>query len=552
MHISVNTFEGSSPHTRGALPSRELFSLAVRIIPAYAGSTAGRGSSIVAVGDHPRIRGEHLIDRAREKNVTGSSPHTRGARPGPGRGRGRGRIIPAYAGSTPARPGPASAGPDHPRIRGEHAGAVCVSVNGLGSSPHTRGAPGRAASARLHRGIIPAYAGSTPSPCYCGAARPDHPRIRGEHNLGEECSREGTGSSPHTRGAPQARLRRRFRARIIPAYAGSTTASWIGDSSRTDHPRIRGEHETHRAGHPPSTGSSPHTRGAPESAWSFQQSRRIIPAYAGSTSGSGTSGAPGRDHPRIRGEHHQMTATILNGSGSSPHTRGAHHGVRTHDRVGGIIPAYAGSTTPGVSDRGYPGDHPRIRGEHRVASRRHVQMPGSSPHTRGALHSAIWDQQRAGIIPAYAGSTSGVAVRARGRRDHPRIRGEHSVFIEFHGRYLGSSPHTRGARRIRVTGIGRCRIIPAYAGSTGSSLIRPCTKSDHPRIRGEHRSSPIRSATASGSSPHTRGALLIANSCGGQARIIPAYAGSTRLQRRLGMEQPDHPRIRGEHLRWRP
>ena len=30
---------GSSPHTRGALPSRELFSLAVRIIPAYAGST---------------------------------------------------------------------------------------------------------------------------------------------------------------------------------------------------------------------------------------------------------------------------------------------------------------------------------------------------------------------------------------------------------------------------------------------------------------------------------------------------------------------------------
>ena len=432
MHISVNTFEGSSPHTRGALPSRELFSLAVRIIPAYAGSTSG-------------VYAQH------------------------------------------------SSAEDHPRIRGEHCRPWFIDSRGWGSSPHTRGAPGRAASARLHRGIIPAYAGSTPSPCYCGAARPDHPRIRGEHNLGEECSREGTGSSPHTRGAPQARLRRRFRARIIPAYAGSTTASWIGDSSRTDHPRIRGEHETHRAGHPPSTGSSPHTRGAPESAWSFQQSRRIIPAYAGSTSGSGTSGAPGRDHPRIRGEHHQMTATILNGSGSSPHTRGAHHGVRTHDRVGGIIPAYAGSTTPGVSDRGYPGDHPRIRGEHRVASRRHVQMPGSSPHTRGA--------------PFVIAASFLVLL------DHPRIRGEHIPYFSIGSRSPGSSPHTRGAPRLAPARLRRRRIIPAYAGSTHVRASADRAPPDHPRIRGEH---PPQSLDQDQS-----------------RRIIPAYAGSTRSRRSL-------------------
>ena len=324
MHISVNTFEGSSPHTRGALPSRELFSLAVRIIPAYAGSTSG-------------VYAQH------------------------------------------------SSAEDHPRIRGEHCRPWFIDSRGWGSSPHTRGAPGRAASARLHRGIIPAYAGSTPSPCYCGAARPDHPRIRGEHNLGEECSREGTGSSPHTRGAPQARLRRRFRARIIPAYAGSTTASWIGDSSRTDHPRIRGEHETHRAGHPPSTGSSPHTRGAPESAWSFQQSRRIIPAYAGSTSGSGTSGAPGRDHPRIRGEHPIAAKPDNLVMGSSPHTRGAHPRHVGEGIEGRIIPAYAGSTS--------------------MVPTSAIKHEGSSPHTRGALSESLLGYLEVGIIPAYAGST---------------------------------------------------------------------------------------------------------------------------------------------------
>ena len=29
--------------------------------------------------------------------------------------------------------------------------------------------------------------------------------------------------------------------------------------------------------------------------------------------------------------------------------------------------------------------------------------------------------------------------------DHPRIRGEHGLWEETEGGYLGSSPHTRGA-----------------------------------------------------------------------------------------------------------
>ena len=72
-------------------------------------------------------------------------------------------------------------------------------------------------------------------------------------------------------------------------------------------------------------------------------------------------------------------------------------------------------------------------------------------------------------------------------------------------------------------------IIPAYAGSTYEDLLA--------------------AAGGEGSSPHTRGALSTASSCGGLARIIPAYAGSTQIHLNSTGDIRDHPRIRGEHGR---
>ena len=177
-------------------------------------------------------------------------------------------------------------------------------------------------------------------------------------------------------------------------------------------------------------GSSPHTRGAHGRSWPRCR-------------------AP-QDHPRIRGEHSC--------------------GRRLSDLCEGIIPAYAGSTNHLCQSMGlvrgssphtrgaliatapYPlnqEDHPRIRGEHRRRYRS--------------------NQQHAGIIPAYAGSTClellylyhvsgssphtrGARIRLRadeqGRGDHPRIRGEHDIGV-------GNS----------LLEVG---IIPAYAGSTSA------------------------------------------------------------------------------------
>ena len=194
--------------------------------------------------DHPRIRGEHPNAHSRMPGSLGSSPHTRGAH--------------STASSKKCRPR------DHPRIRGEHPLLTPGFRDGMGSSPHTRGALDRVGRDLDDVGIIPAYAGSTRPACARGRSPQDHPRIRGEHPWPAD--------RPH-------RI-----CRIIPAYAGSTTPSWKVTGNPEDHPRIRGEHAIHTRRADCSDGSSPHTRGAPDAEGGHGLLERIIPAYAGSTS----------------------------------------------------------------------------------------------------------------------------------------------------------------------------------------------------------------------------------------------------------------------------
>ena len=152
---------GSSPHTRGALLNGRRFSRWCGIIPAYAGSTPIRIYSYLRTSDHPRIRGEHFQGGGPTREMQGSSPHTRGAREGRAASERRDRIIPAYAGSTGWPKHHIKPHPDHPRIRGEH-GTIWSAMNPVtGSSPHTRGARRTGTPSRPRGRIIPAYAGST-------------------------------------------------------------------------------------------------------------------------------------------------------------------------------------------------------------------------------------------------------------------------------------------------------------------------------------------------------------------------------------------------------
>ena len=172
---------------------------------------------------------------------------------------------------------------------------------------------------------------------------------------------------------------------IIPAYAGSTAACDSASARFRDHPRIRGEHFRMAIASDLVTGSSPHTRGARQGERRIQACRGIIPAYAGSTRGPVERRFKLRDHPRIRGEHDGKVHIAKRARGSSPHTRGAHRHASPRRDDGGIIPAYAGSTRSSSSTGSYPRDHPRIRGEHAVIFVTKHFLSGSSPHTRGAL-----------------------------------------------------------------------------------------------------------------------------------------------------------------------
>ena len=294
----------------------------------------------------------------------------------------------------------------------------------------------------------------------------DHPRIRGEHVDQILAVPSNAGSSPHTRGALLTAKKLNDTLRIIPAYAGSTSGLAGVDPERE--------------------GSSPHTRGAHRPARGGGHHERIIPAYAGSTRRPPRGASRTPDHPRIRGEHVFAYPTSIQDGGSSPHTRGALADRQETER--------------------HAADHPRIRGEHPMAAKALPRRLGSSPHTRGAHSRSDPLGGPRGIIPAYAGSTFSSVVASSSPADHPRIRGEHRILGKEHYCYGGSSPHTRGAQRRRSDGGILRRIIPAYAGSTTPPTRSRSRPADHPRIRGEHVTSRKSKPAGAGSSPHTRGA----------------------------------------------
>ena len=169
-------------------------------------------------------------------------------------------------------------------MRGEHGRGTTRRRRGRGSSPHARGAHDNISREGEDVRIIPACAGSTPAHPNTPRALRDHPRMRGEHEMKVTPGVDYEGSSPHARGAPRVELRQRRRLGIIPACAGSTAARREFHRAGRDHPRMRGEHHLKSGWNDTQRGSSPHARGAREHELYSYIHERIIPACAGSTS----------------------------------------------------------------------------------------------------------------------------------------------------------------------------------------------------------------------------------------------------------------------------
>ena len=151
--------------------------------------------------------------------------------------------------------------------------------------------------------------------------------------------------------------------------------------------------------------------------------------------------------------------------------------------------------------------HPRSRGEHDKSRGAQELQLGSSPLARGARHSGDPPCRLDGLIPARAGSTGSSCAPPSAGWAHPRSRGEHPRLVTAHRVGGGSSPLARGAHHLVRDAVGVPGLIPARAGSTGSPAVPRGPPGAHPRSRGEH---PVRLQDGRA-----------------YTRLIPARAGST-------------------------
>ena len=191
------------------------------------------------------------------------------------------------------------------------------------------------------------------------------------------------GSPPHGRGKAFSVLRRQFRFRITPAWAGKRGQGMQRALLCTDHPRVGGEKQTlpPAAGRP--LGSPPHGRGKVRLAPLIQLLVGITPAWAGkSMTAPGRSSRTG-DHPRVGGEKNNHIIDNQYGKGSPPRRRGKGGKSFTGNMFTGITPAWAGKRGRFAERKAPSWDHPRMGGEKKTATTAPHGSTGSPPRGRG-------------------------------------------------------------------------------------------------------------------------------------------------------------------------
>ena len=115
-----------------------------------------------------------------------------------------------------------------------------------------------------------------------------------------------------------------YRFGNIPAYAGKTFVRQSRPLARSEHPRVCGENMGFRVRESRPVGTSPRMRGKLPQQHAGRNPRRNIPAYAGKTQGSNTSGQAPKEHPRVCGENMVASPGRQRGTGTSPRMRGKH------------------------------------------------------------------------------------------------------------------------------------------------------------------------------------------------------------------------------------
>ena len=179
------------------------------------------------------------------------------------------------------------------------------------------------------------------------------------------------------------------------------------------------------------------------------------------------------------------------------------------DAADGLIPAHAGKTTPHFWESSHCRAHPHSRGENASRVNFSERLAGSSPLTRGKRQSPSQTLPHLGLIPAHAGKTATRAKAPRRSAAHPRSRGENPHLVTMDEIWKGSSPLTRGKLEVAQRTPHAVRLIPAHAGKTVDVAVSFSGSPAHPRSRGENHRRRREDCVITGSSPLTRGKLVL-------------------------------------------
>ena len=137
--LTVTDLAGSSPLARGTLIDITQLLKSRGLIPARAGNTSPGLPCANPSRAHPRSRGEHNLRECAYECFLGSSPLARGTQTLPLRKIAGWGLIPARAGNTQTKCSTIQQRRAHPRSRGEHLRNFTAQPLDSGSSPLARG-----------------------------------------------------------------------------------------------------------------------------------------------------------------------------------------------------------------------------------------------------------------------------------------------------------------------------------------------------------------------------------------------------------------------------
>ena len=336
--------------------------------------------------------------------------------------------------------------------------------------------------------------------------------------------------------------------RLIPAWAGKTSATWFLRLRSPAHPRMGGENAEPDGLVDPDAGSSPRGRGKLCRALKRAPDGGLIPARAGKTTLVWEYFATEWAHPHAGGENMFTPSFSMYTSGSSPRGRGKQGHCLHEVVVGGLIPARAGKTIAVSASVAVAGAHPRAGGENPSSPMTPGAMPGSSPRGREkrSLIERLLQLRR--LIPARAGKTKIAVSSPFNHEAHPRAGGENDDLEARKPGVYGSSPRGRGKQRPPANYLTAGGLIPARAGKTGMSVSRKNTARAHPRAGGENVRVRRSILSTQGSSPRGRGKRGPDHRIICQRGLIPARAGKTRDHGTRHDQRAAHPRAGGENL----